>query len=82
VHGVVGEPPGLDERGPGGGQRVPGARRGVSFPVLHGIQQVRQPPEQAPGLGERLGVVRASGQDRGVREGGGGRRLGRFGDGR
>lgn len=61
--------------------RVPGARRGVSFPVLHRVQETGEPPEQPPGLGERPGVARPSGQDGGVREGRRGRRLGRFGDG-
>ena len=65
----------------GGGQRIPGARRGVSFPVLHGVQEMREPSEEPPGLGERLRVAGPPGQDRGVREGGGGRGLGRFGDG-
>ena len=74
------QPPGLGERGAGRGERVPGARRGVSFLVLHGVQQMREPAEEPAGLGERLGVARPPGEDGGVREGGGGRRLGRFGD--
>ncbi len=81
VHGVVGEPPGLGERRPGGGERVPGAGRGVGRPVLHGVQEVGEPAEEPPGLGERHGVVRPPGEVRGVREGGGGRGLGRLGDG-
>lgn len=48
--------------------------------VLHGVQEMREPSEEASGLGERFGVAGPSGQDRGVGEGGGGRRLGRFGD--
>ena len=53
------EPPGLGERGAGGGERVPGTRRGVSFLVLHGVQQMREPPEEPAGLGERFGVAAA-----------------------
>ena len=80
VHRVVGEPAGLLERGARGGERVPGAGGGVRLPVLHRVQQMREPPEEAPGLGERCGVVRPSGEHGGVREGRRGRRLGRLGD--
>lgn len=81
VQSVIGEPARLHERGAGGRERVPGSRRGVSFPVLHGVQQMREPPEEPAGLGERLGVARPPGQDGRVREGGGGRGLGGLRDG-
>ncbi len=81
VHRVVGEPAGPGERGAGRGERGPGAAGGVGRAGLHGVQQVREPAEQAPGLGERCGVARPSGQVRGVGEGRGGGGLGRFGDG-
>ncbi len=69
VQGVVAEPAGLGERGPGGGERVPGTRFGVGAPVLDRVQQVREPPE----------VARPSGQLRGMRERGGRSGLGRLG---
>ncbi len=81
AHGVVRQPPGLRERGPRGGERVPGARRGVGFLVLHGVEEMGEPAEEASGLGERLRVVRPPGEVRGVRERGRGRGLGRLGDG-
>lgn len=81
VQGVVGEAPRLGERRTRGGQRVPGAGRGIGLPVLDGVQQMREPPEQPAHLGERLGIPRPPGENRRVREGGGGRRLGRLGHG-
>ncbi|CAM5623285.1 hypothetical protein SMICM304S_01134 [Streptomyces microflavus] len=80
VQRVVAEPARLGQRGAGHGERVPGARRGVSFPVLHGVQQMREPPEEASGLRERGGVLRLPGEDGGVGEGRRGGGLGGFGD--
>lgn len=81
VEGVVGEPAGLLAGGAGGGERVPGAGRGVGGLVLDGVEEVGEAAEEAAGLGERRRVVRPAREDGGVREGGGGRGLGRFGDG-
>ncbi len=81
VQRVVGEAAGLGERGAGRGERVPGTRRRVGLLVLHGVQEMREPAEEAPCLGEGRCVGGPSGQDRGVRERGGGGGLGRFGDG-
>lgn len=80
VHRVVGQAPGLGQVGAGRRERVPGARRGVGRLVLHGVQEVREPPEQTARLGQRLGVVRPSGEYGRVREGRRGGRLGRLGD--
>ncbi len=77
---VVAQPTGLCGGGAGGGQRVPGALGGVRGAVLHGVEEVGQPSEEPAGLGQRCGVPGAAREDRGVREGGGGRRLGGFGD--
>ncbi len=81
VQGVVGEPAGLLAGGAGRGERVPGAARRVGGLVLHGVEEVGEPAEEAAGLGERRGVLRAAREDGGVGEGGGGRGLGRLGDG-
>lgn len=77
---VVAEPSGLLPRGAGRGERVPGTRRGVSFLVLHGIQQMRQASEEAARLGQRLRVLRLAREYRGVGEGRRGGGLGGFGD--
>ncbi len=80
VQRVVGEAPGLGQGCSGGCQGVPRTRRGVSFPVLHGVQEVGEPAEEPAGLGERLGVAGPPGEYRGVRERRGGGGLGRLGD--
>lgn len=69
VQRVVAQPAGLGEGRSGGGERVPGTRRRVSFPVLHGVQQMGQPPEEPSGLGERRRVLRLAREHGGVREG-------------
>lgn len=81
VQGVVAQPAGLFGGGSGGGQRVPGTRCRVGFPVLHGVQEMGQPSEEAAGLGERRGVAGSPGEHGGVREGRRGGGLGRLGDG-
>lgn len=80
VKRVVAEPARLGQRGAGGGERVPGARRGVGLPVLDRVQQVGEPPEEPAGLRERRGVLRLPREVGGVGEGGGGGGLGGFGD--
>ncbi len=79
VQGVVAEPACLGERGPGGGERVPGARLGVGALVLDRVQQVREPSEVPARLGQRGRVARPSGELCGMREGGGRRGLRRLG---
>ncbi len=51
VHRVVGQPPRLRQGRPGRRQRIPRPRGRVGRLVLHGVQQMGQPPEQAPRLG-------------------------------
>lgn len=77
---VVAQPAGLGTRGAGRRERVPGSRRGVSFLVLHGIQQMCEASEEPPGLRERLRVLRLAREHGGVREGRGGGGLGGLGD--
>ncbi len=80
VDGVAAEPFGLGAVGAGRGQRVPGARGGVGGLVLGGVEEVGEPAEQPPGLGERGGVARAAGDHGGVGEGRRGGGLGGLGD--
>ncbi len=70
----------LGHLGAGRRQRVPGAAGLVGRQVLDRVDQVGDPAEEPPRLRQRRDVAGRARQDRGVREGGGGGRLGRLGD--
>ena len=53
---------------PGRGERVPPAVRGVVVEVGDGVEQVREPPQQPPGLVEGRDVLRSAREHRGVGE--------------